>query len=283
MSDAPSDALVRGLLDDASMFPPGSLRLADAVPAHVEHRRAWYRGLVGPFVCGIGRIESLQQRAQVLGIDSIDVAIVVSDGPEALGRAMERVDACPAVRVVAIELPVESRSLASTIPRLRTYATPDRIVFVELPLDLVTDEHVHRLSESGLRLKLRTGGTTLDAFRPEPVLAQPIVLAAAERLPFKCTAGLHHAVRGIDPLTGFESHGFLNVLLAARTAAATGSVSATAAMLGLRDRVALADRVRDLSAADVRAARALFGSFGTCSVAQPLADLIALGLISAPC
>ncbi len=276
-----NDEFIRGLLDDASMFPPGSLRLGDAVPAHAQHRRAWYRAYVGSFVCGIGRIESLQQRLDTAGMESIGVAIVVSDGPDALERAMQRAAACPSVRVTAIELPVEARRLATTIPQLRGYATDECSVYVEVPIELVTDDHVHRLSESGLRLKLRTGGTTLDAFRPEAVLARPIVLAAAERLPFKCTAGLHHAVRQVDRATGFEHHGFLNVLLAARVAAATGSVDATAAILGLRDRVSIAARVRDLAPHDVRAARALFASFGTCSIAEPLADLVALRLIHA--
>ena len=40
-------------------------------------------------------------------------------------------------------------------------------------------------------------------------------------MPFKCTAGLHHAVRHRAADTGFEHHGFLNVLLAV-AAALTG-------------------------------------------------------------
>ena len=36
------------LIDDAAVFPPGDLPLADAVPAHVAHRSAWYSALVGP-------------------------------------------------------------------------------------------------------------------------------------------------------------------------------------------------------------------------------------------
>ena len=43
--------------------------------------------------------------------------------------------------------------------------------------------------------------------------------AALDReTPFKCTAGLHNAVRHRAADTGFEHHGFLNVLLATRQA-----------------------------------------------------------------
>ena len=71
---------------------------------------------------------------------------------------------------------------------------------------------------AGLRLKFRTGGLTADAFPSAAELAACIDAALDRETPFKCTAGLHHAVRHTDPETGFEHHGFLNVLLATRVA-----------------------------------------------------------------
>ena len=109
-----------------------------------------------------------------------------------------------------------------------------------------------------------------------------MVRCAAERLPFKCTAGLHNAVRHRDPHTKFEHHGFLNVALAARTAATTGSASATAAVLAERDPNELAAAVRTLTPQDVAALRAMFCSFGTCSITEPIGDLVAMGLVTAP-
>jgi hypothetical protein len=38
------------LLDDAAVFPPGNLPLAEAVNAHHGHRRSAYAELVGPLV-----------------------------------------------------------------------------------------------------------------------------------------------------------------------------------------------------------------------------------------
>ena len=44
------DELLGGLCDDAALFPPGNLPLADAVPAHLAHLASEHRGLVGPFI-----------------------------------------------------------------------------------------------------------------------------------------------------------------------------------------------------------------------------------------
>ena len=48
------------------------------------------------------------------------------------------------------------------------------------------------------RLKFRTGGVTADAFPTEAEVAAWIAAALDRELPFKCTAGLHNAVRHRD-------------------------------------------------------------------------------------
>jgi hypothetical protein len=91
----------------------------------------------------------------------------------------------------------------------------------------------------------------------------------------KCTAGLHHAVRHTDPATGFEHHGFLNVLAAC---AALAAGEAAEPWL-LADAETLAT---GWSPDRVARARAVFTSFGTCSVLEPIDDLVTLGLLPAP-
>ena len=70
--------------------------------------------------------------------------------------------------------------------------------------------------------------------------------------------------------------------LAARVAATTGNASATAAVLAERDPNEVVAAVRELTPHDVAALRAMFCSFGTCSITEPIGDLVAMGLVAAP-
>ena len=126
-----------------------------------------------------------------------------------------------------------------------------------------------------LRLKFRTGGLEASAFPAAHALARWIDAALDRETPFKCTAGLHNAVRhtGED---GFEHHGFLNVLVATRLLFDGASVDEAVVVLEQRESAALVEAAREL---DLAGARRWFTSFGSCSVAEPLADLRELGLL----
>jgi hypothetical protein len=274
--------LFTGLFDDASMFPPQDEPVQSAVVGHLTHRAAWYADLIGPFVCSAGRITTVDALVARRGIERVDVSMVVTDGFDDLSRALEWAGSCAHLRVAAIEIPLGLHDLRDAVRRLEPLLGDGRLVYLEIPVLRVNEHHVHDLAPTGVRLKLRTGGTSIEAFQTEDALAKPIVLCAAERLAFKCTAGLHHAVRQRDAATLFEHHGFLNVALAARAAAATGSHAATSALLAERDPHALAYQISDLTPADVLATRALFSSFGTCSISEPIDDLLGMGLVSVP-
>jgi hypothetical protein len=136
--------------------------------------------------------------------------------------------------------------------------------YCEVPLERVEDGYA----------KIRTATPSSET------LAEFLCAAAARRLPFKATAGLHHPIRT-------SMHGFLNVF-----------VGATFAWLGM-DRITLTNllneadpqafdfrndglRWRDwrASTAEVAQARREFAhSFGSCSFEEPIDDLRALGLM----
>jgi hypothetical protein len=135
------------------------------------------------------------------------------------------------------------------------------------------------VGEAEAHLKFRTGGVEAELFPGAATVAAWIDAALDRETSYKCTAGLHHAVRHRDHETGFEHHGFLNVLLATRVAFDGGSAEEVTTVLDdhyANDLVAMA-RTSDLAGA-----RRWFTSYGSCSVSDPLDDLMGLGLLEAP-
>ncbi|MDP9444332.1 MAG: hypothetical protein M3P83_08265 [Actinomycetota bacterium] len=277
-----------GLLDDAAIFPPGNLPLPEAVTAHHQHRGQWYADLVGPFVCSdthLPELVTLHDDTPPLG-----VTVTVSGGAGAVPPVLiwcAREDRLE-LRAVEVALRDEPEP-ARHVRRLTTVldALPDpAMVAVEVPR-LHGDEPapawlgvLDAVAAAGYRLKYRTGGLDLHAFPTDTELARVIGAALDRELPFKCTAGLHHGVRRTAPGTGFEEHGFLNVLLATRAALDSADTGEVARLLAERDATAVADRVRALGDNAVATTRRWFTSFGSCSIAEPVDELVRLGLLA---
>ncbi len=81
------------------------------------------------------------------------------------------------------------------------------------------------LAATGSRAKVRTGGSTPEAQPGKAELARFLFECAAERVPFKATAGLHHAIATAS------THGFVNLFLAAAWAYGGGTQDEVAATL----------------------------------------------------
>jgi hypothetical protein len=123
--------------------------------------------------------------------------------------------------------------------------------------------------------KFRTGGLAAELF-PTPVELAAVICACRDReLPFKLTAGLHHALRHTDPETGFIHHGFLNVLVATAVAVEGAEPAEVAKILASGDATPLVNAARQR----LTQQRPLWQGFGSCSIADPLADLRVLGLL----
>jgi len=153
--------------------------------------------------------------------------------------------------------------------------------FVEITDDALLPE----LAKRGLRAKIRTGGVTADAF-PAPERIAAFLRACNEAgVAFKATAGLHHPLRCVKPLT-YEAnapagtmHGFVNVFLAA-------------ALLEHAEEILREDDPRAFAFNDdgvrwrgyevttealVEMRRDFALSFGSCSFDEPISDLQELG------
>ncbi|SFU08104.1 hypothetical protein SAMN05660657_05487 [Geodermatophilus amargosae] len=153
---------------------------------------------------------------------------------------------------------------------------------VELPRTDARDEVLDVLAGTRYRAKLRTGGVRADLFPPPEELAETLSACITRGVALKCTAGLDSAVRHTDADTGFDHHGFLNLLVTVDALADGASRLVALERLREDDGAALAAAVRAWSPDRVCRARALFTSFGTCSVLDPVDDLTALGLLPSP-
>jgi hypothetical protein len=267
--------LFAGLCDDAAVFPPGNLPLAQAVPSHFDHEASAYAPIVGAFVLAAKDLVQLVPLVGALDPNSFRLSLTVP--LPHLPPALATVDDLAAVQLEALEVELpDDATVGEVVPQLER-APGDREVpvFVELPRDERRPELAKALASTGIQAKLRTGGVRADLYPDEKELAAAIAMLTAVGVPFKATAGLHHALRNTDPATGFEQHGFLNLLVATGAALGGADEPELIALLADRDGARLADHARSLPA-EVRQA---FRSFGTCSILEPVKELTGLGLL----
>lgn len=267
---APLEPALVDLIDDAAIFPPGNADFTDAVTAFLTRTPEEGAELVGSFVL---RDTDLPR----LGDALLPLSIVCTGGAGQLAGPTEFVRRTnPAI--VGMEIAVRDLDDPAGNVR-RIVAATDELetewpIFVELPAVPADHGWLAAADEAaagaGFRLKFRTGGLDASAFPSATVLAEWIDAALDREMQFKCTAGLHRAVRhtGED---GHEHHGFLNILAA--TARAFDGAS--------REEVVATLEARDLTVThgDIERGRRWFISFGSCSVREPWDDLRALGLV----
>ncbi|GAA2754712.1 hypothetical protein [Actinopolymorpha rutila] len=298
----PIPPLCAGLIDDAAVFPPASEPLAAALAVYLDRREEWYAGLVGPFLCPDATLPEL-----LAALDDapppegpLPLGLVVTGGAGAIEPALRWAGRTDRARVVSVEVtlrdePDLARNVARMDRALAAAELPDDVaVAVEVPRTDGWDgalDALDALAEYGHRAKFRTGGVAAESFPDERALARVVLACLDRELPFKCTAGLHHAVRGSGESGGSgepgeprgsgapEHHGFLNVVLATRLALDGADEPALVEALADRDADHVAGQVRALDDRAATSARRWFTSFGSCSVSDPLADLLRLGVL----
>lgn len=273
--------LLVGLLDDAAMFPPRGASVGDALAEHRHLRRSWYAPLVGPLLIPADEVGALWSRLR-LGGDEDRLAIGLVGPLTVVAGAL--VAAGDQVTISHVEAPVAKRG-EDPMPGVRSFlaVAAGLTGYAEVPLTWGLLGALDALTEAraaGQRVapKFRTGGLAAELF-PTPVELAAVICACRDRgLPFKLTAGLHHALRHTDPETGFLHHGFLNVLAGAIAAAEGAEAADVAEVLATTDAVPLVESVRGR----LEQERPLWIGYGTCSVADPLDDMRRLGLIFPP-
>ena len=241
-------ALLLGIIDYAGMFPPAELPCFAALEKYQNYLHQENAWMLRWFV-----------------INSVDMNKVSAElKPNLSVLADEDVQGVAALETKRI-------------------LTADKPVYCEVP---VTE--LGQVEEAGCYAKMRTGSVKPEGIPTVEVVADFILKCAELKLPFKATAGLHHPVRAVYPLTYAADspratmHGFLNVFMAA-----------SFAWHGDRDIVPIlreedpdafqfdhdaAWKDRKLSQSQILEARKQFAhAFGSCSFEEPIQDLQARG------
>lgn len=311
-------AMMRGLIDYAGLFPPAKLEMAPTVRNFASYRADARDEFVSRLVIPVSRLDEFEEHAADLlprdigaggGDDDEDGEILVDPW-----------------RITALTRGADDAGLVADLDRIERfnekYSDPDNglAAIDAIELKATTAEEIDRavgsipsyltaafelpwtmpdlrgvitaVSGEGLCAKIRTGGMTPDLFPPPDALARFIRTCAMAQTPFKATAGLHHPVRAVFPLT-YEPdaeratmHGFLNVFLAASLVRCRlADVHDAKRILEETDPAAFVlteteAAWRDLRIDNTRLARCRESfclGYGSCSFTEPLDDLRKLG------
>ena len=284
--------LLSDAIDYAGLFPPASLEMPAAAKNFARYLNGEFHWMLGRFVVPAERLGELEKllkpnRARGWRITALfghafkeDLKSIVQFHLKAGERA----------HVDAVEFKIATKDVINPILELLPHGT-DAYAEVALRDDLA--EQIETIQMARLRAKIRTGGVKPGAFPRLQQVARFIALCSSAGVPFKATAGLHHPLRGVYPMTEAPRgphapmHGFLNLLLAAAAAKAGAMELQLPEVLALRDPQALTFHNKGLMLRNIKlnnqqlreAREQLAIAFGSCSFEDPLRDLAALKLL----
>ena len=247
-------ALFGALIDDASMFPPGNAAPAAAVSAHEGYRQAWFAPIIGPLVVRAGDLRAVAAAGQ-----GVTRASVILTDPAVI--------AVPGIEVVAVEYRLPK---IAEVARVIGDIDDSITLFVEFGDEPGWERAAEAVRDAGRCGKVRTGGPDSSDTPPAQWMARRLKVFVDLELPFKATAGLHHAW-AVD-----GQYGFLNLLLAVGALLDGAEESDAAALLVHNTALPEWDIVT------VARIRDALRSFGCCGVTDPVTDLVALGLLDGP-
>jgi hypothetical protein len=291
----PVHTLLRQSIDYAGLFPPAGLGMRAAVDNFLRYRAGPDAWALGRFIVPATRLAEFQDaaddgsgapKAQPWQLSALVGPDLAGDLERITGFRERYAGAAQAMVLDTIEAKADA---ASTIEETMR-GVPGRIqVYLELPIEGDPTSLLATVARIGARAKVRTGGVTPEAFPSTASLARFIHACVRENVPFKATAGLHHALRSEYRLTYEEDSakgvmfGFLNLFLA--TALARSGMAERDLCRILEEGSPAALRVDDgaitwrgqrLDRDALGRARELMVSFGSCSFTEPIDELQSL-------
>jgi hypothetical protein len=295
--------LLANLIDYAGLFPPAALTMEPTVKNYDAYRRGEHAWLLARLVMPVARLaefEAALAQLQSAGANSEPWKVTSPLGPnieadvakilEFNRRHAAPVGPAPAITIESVEMRAanaeEIRAAARLIPK-------ELQAYFEISLSSDLESSLAAIAEAGARAKVRTGGEAPEMFPSGADLARFFTLCKAAGVPFKASAGLHRPVRGLQRYTykpesaSGTMHGFLNVFLTAAMVRDGMGEQDAAQLLAeqtpeafLWEDKGAAWRTHCIGNKQLSAARRSFClTVGSCSFAEPLDNLKALGLV----
>ncbi|MDX2064683.1 MAG: hypothetical protein SFX74_02965 [Fimbriimonadaceae bacterium] len=273
--------LLDGVIDYAGMFPPAALSRESAEREYHAIKASPESWLVRRFAVPATALAELDPSVYPVTVIG-RAGGAWDDDRVADAEDLNRYVSATGMTVSAYEcpLPRDDRSFRTTFAQMDGFSAAAE-VFLEVHSATALEEFFDALAEDDrYAAKLRTGG----ASAPSPEFLATFLMHAIDlEVPVKLTAGLHH------PITHFRStqleYGFVSVLGAValalaeergRPALTTALTETDASQWSFGENTFWCGSLGG-SLEDIEDARALLGTFGSCSVAEPVADLTALG------
>jgi hypothetical protein len=253
--------------------------MPDAIAAHLATRSSNRAGVMGLFLCPASRLpELITELIKARPVKPVALSLVIDTGMGGVPKALSIVESRTELLALRmVEMPAPSDVDDQWLERVSEFVPEDVIRVIE-PRRGGPDwlASIGKVAEHGSWPKLRCGGLSQSAFPTNDEVSDFLSVVSAGGTSFKATSGLHNAVRHTDEQTGFIHHGFLNLLVATGRSLSGGDVREA---LDSTDSDALAKEAGELSDDAAHAVRGVFASYGSCSLAEPIADLEQLGLL----
>ena len=289
-------ALLTRIVDYAGLFPPSQLSMPRAVANYAAYQNSRYQWLLGRFVVPVARLGELAESAKEFFTADKEIwrlTVLASEDIQETVRQIEDFNARYAPFAVCDALEAKAET-SRRIAEISEAVAPDLKTYFEIPLEENLVDLISTLAIAGRCAKIRTGGVTAEAFPPIEKITRFMRVCLAANVPFKATAGLHHPLRVVKPLT-YEAdapvaamNGFINVFLAAaflrqgsppklvneliKDRQADNFLFSDDGVLWRQEYFAHTAQLRSLRERSVI-------SFGSCSFAEPIEDLQELGLL----
>jgi hypothetical protein len=293
--------LLTHLIDYAGLFPPAQLKMPDAVRNFAGYLAGPDEWALGRFIVPVSRLPEFEQAVRGPSEQGLSPGWRLSAlvGPD-LAQDVQQIskfnrswsDWRPDGRgpIDTIELRVSAREDIEQAVGL----IPDGFqVYGEVLVNTDPASLIEAIGALGCRAKVRTGGVLPEMIPTSADVARFIERCRGSQVSFKATAGLHHPIRGLRPLT-YNSHspsalmhGFLNVFLGATFCCLGMTEDQLLELLDEKDPESIVFDDSGVSWQGARASlddlatvrRKFAASFGSCSFREPLEGLRSLGIL----